>query len=162
VRYKVNNDNGAIRLCVDNFIRLVEASDVNPAERLKALPSLLDHLAVSVHLTKFACDNHAYPDPPPIDYNATRALVSAHFPSLGYYNLADPTTKNIGTASIMVGDGIDDLADIYNDLRETVWRWENTSERDALWHLTNSFRSHWEFHLRSLQYYLYMLASEID
>ncbi|MFN7134579.1 MAG: DUF5063 domain-containing protein, partial [Myxococcales bacterium] len=62
------------------------------------------------------------------------------------------------TAQIMVGDAIDDIVDIANDLQQVVWRWETTSEADALWHFRFSFTSHWGAHLRALQLYLHERA----
>ncbi len=130
--------------------------------RLEALPASLDELGYSVHLAAYIFDDRDFPDAPRIDFKVRRALVAAHVPMLGYYNLADPTTREIGQASIIVGDGIDDIGDIYADLKDVLWCWDNTSVDDALWHLTNSFGSHWGLHLRSLQYYLHVLASGVD
>jgi hypothetical protein len=41
-----------------------------------------------------------------------------------------------------------------------LWRWENTSQSDALWHLEFSYRTHWRAHLRGVQWYLEALGSE--
>lgn len=135
---------------------------MSPDTRLEALPASLDELACAVHKANFTFDERDFPDAPHVDFDQRRALVSAHFPTLGYYNLADPTTQEIGAAAIVVGDGIDDIADIYADLKEALWCWDNTSVDDSLWHLTNSFGYHWGLHLRSLQYYLHVLASGVD
>jgi len=158
----VSDDCPSIRQSIESFIRIVETPDMTPEARLEALPISLDGLASSVHRAKFTFDDRELPDAPREDHKATRALVSAHFPTLGYYNLADPTTREIGAATILVGDGIDDIADIYADLKEALWCWDNASVEDSLWHFTNSFGYHWGLHLRSLQYYLHVLASGID
>ena len=54
----------------------------------------------------------------------------------------------------MVGDAIDDLCDITDELRQVEWAWENVGESAALWQLNCSFQYHWCTHLRQLQYYL--------
>jgi hypothetical protein len=158
----VNDDRSTIRRTIEDFIRIVEASGMDPNERLEALPGSLDALACAVHRASFTFDERDFPDAPRVTLNASRALVTSHFPALGYYNLADPTTQEIGSAAIVVGDGIDDIADIYADLKDVLWYWDNTSVDDALWHFTHSFGSHWGLHLRSLQYYLHVLASGTD
>ena len=135
---------------------------MSPDARLESLPASLDELACAVHRTVFTFDERDFPDAPRVGLEERRALVSAHFPALGYYNLADPTTREIGAAEIVVGDGIDDIADIYADLKEALWCWDNTSVDNSLWHFTNSFEYHWGLHLRSLQYYLHVLASGVD
>jgi hypothetical protein len=158
----VSDDRPAIRQSIEHFIRIVEAPDMTAEARLEALPVSLDGLAYFVHRARFKFDDREFPDAPRVDFKVTRALVEAHFPKLGYYNLADPTTREIAAASILVGDGIDDIADIYADVKEALWCWDNTSVDDALWHFTNSFGSHWGLHLRSVQYYLRVLASGVD
>ena len=158
----MSDDLPAIRQSIEHFIRIVEAPDVDPEARLEALQLSLDGLAYFVHRAHFKFDDREFPDAPRSDFKLTRTLVEAHFPKLGYYNVADPTTREIAAASILVGDGIDDIADIYADVKEVQWCWDNTSADDALWRLTNSFGSHWGMHLRSLQYYLHVLASGVD
>jgi hypothetical protein len=158
----VSDDRPAIRQSIEHFIRVVEAPDMSWDARLEALPVTLDGVAYFVHRAHFKFDDREFPDAPRINSKLTRALVEAHFPKLGHYNLADPTTRGIAGASIVVGDGIDDVAGIYSDVKEALWRWDNTSVDDALWCLTNSFGSHWGLHLRSLQYYLHILASGVD
>jgi hypothetical protein len=53
---------------------------------------------------------------------------------------------------------IDDILDIARDLTEIIWRYENTSKDDVLWHFEFLFRAHWGRHLRSLQVYLHDLS----
>jgi hypothetical protein len=158
----VSDERPAIRHSIEHFIRVVEAPDVSPEARLEALRVSLDGLAYFVRRAHFKFDDREFPDAPRADFKVTRTLVETHFPTLGYYNLADPTTREIAAASILVGDGIDDIADIYADVKEALWCWDNTSEDDALWNLANSFGAHWGLHLRSLQYYLHVLASGVD
>ena len=61
--------------------------------------------------------------------------------------------EEVGEASVGVGDAIDDIAGIAEDLDEVVNRWDNSVD-DALWGMKLSFGVHWEEHLRNLQLYL--------
>ncbi len=63
----------------------------------------------------------------------------------------------IGEAGLVVGDAIDDIADIAEALAAVVWCFGHTSEVDARWRLWDSFEHHWGEHLRRLQLYLYCL-----
>lgn len=57
----------------------------------------------------------------------------------------------------MIGDAINDAADIASDLSNAIWRWKHTSEADALWHLELDYRTHWGRHLNDLRWYVYEL-----
>jgi hypothetical protein len=106
-------------------------------------------------LVETVFDDRDWPDPPDVDYSVRRARVSQRFPRLGYYNIASDICGQPGEGNVNVGDAADDLADILGDLSEVVWRWENTSREDAIWHLQLTYRYHWGGHLRSLQLFLY-------
>ena len=81
--------------------------------------------------------------------------MEARFPNLGPYNVAQYTTTQLGESGCIIGDAVEDLADIALDLLEVEWRWEHNSEDDAMWSLKNSFLHHWGEHLRCLQLYLH-------
>ena len=53
----------------------------------------------------------------------------------------------------MLGDAIDDLGDIANELGETLWRWDHLGPDDAHRHFRQMF-FHWGSHLRELQSFL--------
>ena len=53
----------------------------------------------------------------------------------------------------MIGDAIDDLADISNDLAETLRRWDHLGPDDAHWHF-HQMLFHWGWHMRELQSFL--------
>ena len=79
--------------------------------------------------------------------------LAARFPNYGYYATADPTQPVVEAA--MVGDAIDDLADIVGDLEDVVWRSENIGSDDAHWHFKFHYQAHWGMHLRELSLYLH-------
>jgi hypothetical protein len=137
------------------FLFEVVEGDFYPADREAKLRLALDRLALAIHFAEFTFDEADYPETPIREYNLVRDLVSSNFPDLGYYNVAHDIAENIGEGSADVGDAIDDICDITSDLEQVLWRWQNTSTDDALWHFRNSFESHWGKHLRDLQLYLY-------
>lgn len=149
-----------IRAAVREFLDLLESDTGSVEHAESALVGLLDRLALAQSYVSFEFDEEDYPDPPTQSYDELRALVSKRFPNYGYYNVADPITSDIGDGGCLVGDAIDDLADIARDLYDVEWCWSNTSEADALFHLENDYRHHWRRHLRSLQ--LYLDALELD
>lgn len=149
-----------IRAAVRQFLALFEDGDRSVLQDEEALPYLLDQLAFAQHFVRFTFDESDYPDSPRRDQTALRQLVSRRFPNYGYYNVPDVVTKDIAESKCVVGDAIDDLLDICNDLLDVEWRWSNTSEADALWHFQNSYSSHWQAHLRGVQFYLHSLRWE--
>ncbi|HUE79504.1 MAG TPA: DUF5063 domain-containing protein [Sphingomicrobium sp.] len=97
------------------------------------------------------------------NYKERYAKLGKRFPDYGYYAVADPM-KPI-TQESLVGDAIDDLADIAGDLEEVVWRFENLGADDAHWHFRFLFEIHWGMHLRELSLYLHanwLRASDED
>lgn len=143
-----------IRSLVRRYLSIFEGGDRNPEEDVKLLPVLLDQLACAQHVVRVTFDPADYPDSPRRDQAELRAVVSRRFPDFGFYNVPEFVTKDIAESKCLVADAIDDLLDICNDLLDVEWRWSNTSEADALWHFENSYSSHWQGHLRGLQFYL--------
>jgi len=147
-------DGEEIKGLIDSFLFLVREGGPTPESNEVVLAALLDRLALASHSLDTGVDETDYPDPPGWPYEDRRKIISSRFPRYGYYNLALPVSESIGEAEVVVGDAIDDLADIAGDLEEATWRWQNTSPRDALWHLGESYRHHGGKHLRGLQWYL--------
>ncbi len=115
----------------------------------------LDRLALSLSKVEYEFDEKDYPESPKIEYNEVRKKVENRFPSLGYYNTVFEVLEIGESVSPIIGDAIDDLSDITQGLMKVSWCFQNTSENDALWHLENSYSTHWGRHLRGLQLYLY-------
>ncbi len=143
-----------IKQTIDSFLSLIENGCGSEEENETQLKLLLDKLALAQHFVGYKFDEKDYADAPEKEYENLRKLVTALFPNYGYYNMAAKVTTNIGEGETIVGDAIDDLADIAGDLFETKWCWENNSPEDGLWHFRNNFEFHWSQHLRELQIYL--------
>lgn len=153
-------DQNDIRTAIRDFLGLLESDDVSVGQAEERLPTLLDRLAIAQSYVSFTFDETDHPDAADQSYDDLRAIASKRFPNYGYYNVAESITTNIGESETMVGDAIDDLADIARDLYDVEWYWSNTSEADALFHFENDFKYHWRRHLRGLQ--LYLDALELD
>lgn len=143
-----------IKQTVDDFVSLVEKGCDSVEENEAKLKLLLDKLALAQHFADYNFDKTDYAEAQTEDYGGRRKLAAARFPHYGIYNVAVDVTKNVGEGKAIVGDSIDDIADITGDLIETKWRWEKNSPEDALCHFKFSFESHWSQHLRELQIYL--------
>lgn len=79
------------------------------------------------------------------------AELAARFPEYGFYPVADPA-KTMEDA-LMMGDAIDDLADLTLDMREVVWAAEHLGIDDAHFAFRLLF-FHWGQHARELSLYL--------
>ena len=147
-----------IKAVIENYLTILTPSKGEESDKIQKLILSLDELALISHKVDYTFDKKDYPEPPKKDYKAARESIAKLFPSLGYYNIALDISDNIERSSMSVGDAINDIVDIAGDLKEVLWRYENTSEADALFHFQLLFRSHWGMHLRSLQLYLHDLV----
>jgi Domain of unknown function (DUF5063) len=143
---------------VHEYLDLIENGRTNAEENLQALELILDKLALAHNFINFLFDETDYPEAPREDYMRLRQLAERRFPNFGYYNMPACITDKIAESGILVGDAIDDVADIARDMHEVAWCWEHTSPEDALWRFQFGYESHWGEHLRSLQ--LYILAAK--
>jgi hypothetical protein len=139
-----------------------------PQSQDEALPRLartLDALAAAIHELPegdVSPDNDAVEEetkPLNAEYTRFREAAILRFPTLGLYPWSDPL-GDIDEPRMM-GDAIDDIADIAVDLRRALWRWEHVGESDAAWHLHFGYRSHWGAHLHNLRAYLHVVITRM-
>ncbi|MFO1394794.1 MAG: DUF5063 domain-containing protein [Steroidobacteraceae bacterium] len=140
---------------IREVLEVVEDTSRSESDSIEALEAALDRLAAGVHTVWFELDSADYPDPPSEDPTSLHQRVAQRFPSFGYYNTPLDTSHKISETELAVGDAINDIAEICGDLRENIWRFQNTSEADALFHFQLGYRSHWGRHLRELQLYVH-------
>ena len=123
-------------------------------ESEKSLVRLLDELAVLVSKLPGDLPFVDSPEAPERDFQSTYSLVAQRFPNFGYYNTVSEISQNINSASVVVGDAIDDVTDIFLELREVMWIWERSGSEAALYQFRETYSNHWGSHLRELQCYL--------
>ena len=136
-----------------SFLQLIfEGQSPNDEELARAL----DELAMAYHETPEggpADDDDDYPHASLDDYKRRYAQLASRFPNHGYYAVTDPN-ETVPQESL-VGDAIDDLADIARELQEVLWRLDRFGADDAHWHFKLGYRTHWGLHLRELSHYLH-------
>ena len=130
------------------FVHLVTVeNDVS----METIARSLDELAFSYHGTPRGEPSDSE-DEPPSDIRVTHADIAARFPDLGFYG----TVFGIDVpGEALVGDAIDDILDITNDLKEILWRFDRFGADDAHWYFRMLYQIHWGEHLRGLAGYLY-------
>ena len=145
-----------LKLVIDDFIDLIENGTYSIKQNESRLIKLLDELAVGLQIKSTTLADIEYPDPPQRNQKELRDLVCSRFPNYGYYNIPETILEKIGESGVVVGDAIDDIVDITNDLSKVAWRWEQNDPEDAIWHFYCDFVSHWGSHLRFLQLYIHL------
>jgi hypothetical protein len=136
-----------------SFLALIEEDRV-PSSR--ELLRALDRLAMAYHEAPEGEPADDDARPPRREYQERYASLAKRFSDYGYYAVSDPTEPV--NEEGMVGDAIDDLADISADLEQVIWRFENLGPDDAHWHFRFLFEIHWGMHLRELSLYLHANA----
>jgi len=145
---------------VKEWLCFVEEPTAIKEEEMMRMEVLLDRLAVARHSIDpvFEIDHG---DAPPQDPAALRSLIRNRFPSLTVYNIPAEVTKNFGATTTHLGDAIDDLADITQELRDVDHAFLNTSDQNALYDFAWGYDHHWRYHLRALLLYMEMRRSEV-
>ncbi len=132
--------------------------DTSPQERSPdRLANILDQLLSAYHQSADVAPSSDIL-PPPRGHHETRSRMERCFPDLGLYGWSAP--EQLPGEDVMTCDAIDDLADIYDELRGVVWLSENSGETDALWQFRFGFQSHWGRHLLNLRSYLHWYLYE--
>jgi len=142
---------------IQAFLDVVNDSLRSEVDAIEALMAALDDLAVCVHGVTFKFDAAEYAEPPAKEHKTTYQRVGARYPSFGYYNTPLDVSEKISETTLAIGDAVSDVAEIYDDLKEILWRFQNTSEADALFHFQLGYRSHWGRHMRDVQLYAHDL-----
>lgn len=120
----------------------------DPAPSEEALAAALDELAAVAHRVPPGRMGDDTPDPPDGDTAILRDLAKARFPTLGLYAAADPL--RLTDAQPLIGDAIDDIADLALDLRSVLWLAEHAGMEAACWQF-HLLRFHWGAHLHQLR-----------
>jgi hypothetical protein len=117
-----------------------------------ALSAALDRLVAAYHETPDVDPSDCQAEAPRQEGSSLYQEVAARFPDYGLYPTADSTASPEDTT--MMGDAIDDLADLTLDMREVVWLADHVGPDDAHWSFRLHF-FHWGRHARELSLYLH-------
>lgn len=122
----------------DTIHRLLDLTNQPPQGQndIDQLVALLDELAFLSHRIAYEFDETEYSDPPEKDLHAYLRIAQAWVP------------KEVGEFPL---DATVDLAELLMDMADLKWRFDHTSEDDALFYFELGYRSHWGHHLRGLQ-----------
>jgi hypothetical protein len=138
--------------------RFVDFATIGEVPSLGMLARCVDELALSYHDTPPGepDDND---ETRPAEINAVYKDIGSRFTAFGHYS----TVFGIDVSEeALIGDAIDDILDITNDLKEVLWRYERFGVDDANWYLRMLYQIHWGEHLRRLAYYLYWLQRDAE
>jgi len=140
---------------IKRFLAFCEKPPQDAHARQIGLSRAVDDLLCAYHSApEIAFDERDFSEPPDSSVRFDFEGLAQNFSDLGYYHVVMPAPPDC-QADLMVGDAMDDLHDIIADLSEIVWRWQETSEADAIWHLRLSFEHHWGRHAVNLRSYLH-------
>lgn len=135
---------------IENFLHIaIEGPVPSTVQLIRAL----DKLGAAYHegtSVQFVNDNV---EPTASNYSELYNKLGKRFPELGLYAIRDPL--NLTTNEELMGDAIDDLADIVGDLQKVIWRSNHVDAENAIWHFCNLYAIHWGRHLRELSLYLH-------
>lgn len=128
-----------------------------PAD-LHELARALDRLLAVYHDTPDSAPEDEDRDPPDRSHLDDYTTIAARFPMLGLYPNPDPAVIE---GDLLIGDAINDLADIARDMSSVVWLWENVSEAEARWYFRLHY-FHWGTHLVDVRRYLHEIIYRVS
>lgn len=143
-----------VKVAVGQYLDLVVNGRGDEHENVRALLLLLDMLAWMQHLNEEPASNGVAPgaEPPEREFDKMRTLIGEQYPSFSAFDLpADPRQPNDETKQ---HHPVEDLADIACELFEVAWRFQNTSDDDALRAFADGYEQRWCLPLRRVQWYL--------
>ena len=149
-----------LEVAVDQALAFFLVPEPLAENRLLELIHVLDRLALAIH----PIDPEASPEDVPDSAapRVAREQIAARFPMLGLYSVQLPPDSSDSEEALLpnhgIGDAIDDLLDIANDLHRANWLRENAEFPAWRSSVQFTYRMHWGRHLRELQGYLHGLA----
>ncbi|MDZ4722517.1 MAG: hypothetical protein SGI97_01180 [candidate division Zixibacteria bacterium] len=142
---------------ITSFLDLIEQESDILTGNERELSNLLDNLAVLYHRLTAYSKEYSPSDTPRRDQNALRKLITRRFPSFGRYQVSSSVTATPTPAIIEIGDSIDDILDITNELYSVNWLLLHNGIEEAAEYFVVSYDIHWGEHLRTLQLYIYCI-----
>lgn len=142
------------------YIENIEVPEKSFEETAKRLLYYIDGLAFFAQVGKNMFENNSlrfddknYED---VDFRCQRGFIERKFPEMGFYNECFDTSLPVGQGVFDVGDAIDDILDIYVDIKNVVLRLEKNSLEDGLWEFFSLYEMHWGTHAKCLSKFLHL------
>lgn len=142
------------------YLALLREPPSTVREAVRVLARTLDQLSLAYHETSVVGVKDDSEPPALASYDELRVLAARAFPDFGFYAVARP--HEVPPSEALLGDAIDDLADIARDLIEVEWRWRNNGPADATWQFRWGYQFHWGRHLLDLRRYVHACQFEGD
>lgn len=121
--------------------------DTSAEEHLKSLALLSKLYATALALPETEpSDDFSTQEPPSIEYKKMHERFGS-LPFQYYQDIFNPLSEE--AEEPVTGDICDDLADIYKDIKEGLWYFEQHRVADAAFHWRMHFGFHWGRHLTS-------------
>lgn len=140
-------------VAVREFLALFNGPPVPEAARIRKLAATLDKLACAYHELPDGAGYSADVSADLPSYNDMRTAAVRVFPDFGFYAVVPPEPDP--NVKALMGDAIDDLADIALELKQVEWLWKNSRPQDAERHFRFGYQMHWGRHLHDLRSYVH-------
>jgi len=145
---------------IDVLFRMVDDEPGDEEADRDALADALDRLvALGRHAPSPESDEDR--EAPRMDTAPLRDTIATRFPMLGEYNTPENVTFAIGETQCLVGNAVDDLAELIGDLDEVRWHFRNSEEGSAMWEFRFSYDNSWGRNAANLRWFLEALRLEL-
>jgi hypothetical protein len=139
---------------IDDIVKFGLQPNLSVADRDKALErNLVKIYSLYFHIS-YQFDSRDFPDFSKSGLPDIRHNVTTNFPEFGFYKTVLDYDDIDNLKECGIGDAVDDLTDIINDLLEIKWRIENNSLADGLWFFDLIFKGHTQQHILDLLNYM--------
>jgi len=138
---------------VREFLSFLRSPPEAEVTRLKRLAAILDKLGLAFHSLPEGSGSYGADPPDLTSYDEMRTVAARAFPSFGFYAVVFPEMNP--ESPLLMGDAIDDLADIALEMERVDWLWENIGRQAAEDHFHFGYCSHWGRHLHEFRSYLH-------
>lgn len=148
---------------IDAWLELVNAPGPVSDDDLLRMEVILEGLSLLRHAigpSDAIVTEHDGLDAPRPDQQELRTRISLRFPMLGWYNIPETVTGAPMQSGMVMGDAIDDLLDITNEMLVARWHIEQGRLDEAVWEFIFGYDHHWRYHLRCLLWYMEMRRFE--
>lgn len=139
---------------IDDVVKFGLQSNLALLDKSKVLERSLIKIYSLYFDISYQFDNSDYPEFEKFTIPNIRQNVESNFPDFGYYKTVLDYDNVENLNEVGIGDAIDDLTDIINDLLQIKWRIENNSLADGLWFFELIFKSHTQQHILDLLNYM--------